>query len=93
MTTDPRATWLNTAGFEHVEAEIKRLGLNWSTAATCSDVESRISFDGLTEGDVMAYEISNNAAALAGVGRAGYGVYAYIEIKADEHVTFVVAEG
>jgi len=77
---------LSDEGQSHVAAELKRHNIDWDVSAVCSEVE-----DGLLGGgaemrigsdDTYDYEITNNAASIAGVCQAGYGVYAYIQITA-----------
>lgn len=84
------ATALNTAGQTHVASEIERLGLGWDVDSTLTEIEGEAGFGDLVQhsDDVCYYEISNNQAAQAGVGSAGHGVFATIEILADVHVQF-----
>ena len=86
-TQEKIATCLNDAGQAHVAAELKRLGLDWSVSGTCSEIEGKPGFMEITFGGSYDYEISNNAA-----GVRGYGVFGWIEILADRHVTFEACE-
>lgn len=86
--TDTFPSCLNDAGQAHVTSEIERLGLGWDAPATMSDIEQKPDFMDLKEGGSIEYEISNNKAKQAGIGSGGYGVFATIEIVADEHVRF-----
>ena len=87
ITAASIATGLNDAGQAHVAAELDRLLLDWSVSGTCSEIEGRPGFMDLTAGGSYDYEISNHAH-----GGRGYGVYGWIEILADKHVTFDVCK-
>jgi len=75
---------LNDKGQSHVAAELKRHNIDWDVSAVCSEIEEGRGFSEMRVGsdDTYDYEITNNAASIAGVCQAGYGVFAYIEITA-----------
>lgn len=75
---------LSDEGQAHVAAELKRHGIDWDVSAVCSEIEEGRGFSEMRVGsdDTYDYEITNNAASIAGVCQAGYGVFAYIEITA-----------
>lgn len=77
--------YFNKAGRQHAADELERLGLDWDADATCDEIAGKSSFHDLEPGvgDSMDYEISNFE-----VGKKSYGVFGYIEICADKHVTF-----
>lgn len=87
--TNTFPAFLNETGRKHVAEELARLDLSWDVAATCSDIENKISFGDLVQGrgDGMDYEISNIRA-----GIKSYGAYGSIEILADEHVYFEASD-
>ena len=78
---------LNEVGQAHVEARLAEVGLDWSLDRVCSEIEGKSGFMSLTPGDSYEYEISNISA-----GIKSYGAFAYIEIDADKHVTWVEAD-
>jgi len=86
---------LNDEGQAHVAAELKRHGIDWDVSAVCTEIEDKMlgGMDTIraSSDDTYDYEITNNAASLAGVCQAGYGVFAYIEITA-AMVQFEAAE-
>jgi hypothetical protein len=77
------ATCLNEVGQDHVAAELDRMGLDWSVSGTCSEIEGAPGFMDIASVGSYDYEISDIA-----MGRLGYGVFGWIEILADIHVTF-----
>lgn len=82
-------TALNADGQDHVGRELERIGLDWDVQATCDSIEQTVSFSEVKPGssDRFSYEISNIA-----VGKSGYGIFATIEIDADQHVRFETVE-
>jgi len=77
---------LNDEGQAHVAEELKRHSIDWDLGAVCTEIEDKMlgGMDTIRAGsdDTYDYEITNNAASIAGVCQAGYGVFAYIEITA-----------
>lgn len=82
-------TYLNAAGKTYVAERLAELAIAWDVEATINEICDRPGFMELQPGDSYDYEITNTKAKIAGVsGVGGYGVFAYIHIDADEHVTF-----